>query len=167
MHKMPGWSRLTKHKNRWATRRNDAGALGELWSGTRGTQPWGTPWSGRWLNHHLQIQQAQTRHGCHGVYWRWSARLEEWPHKHLYCSHKAAPTCSEHHAATPCLGDHEASMVSAVTIPSIPPTQEGDPKFRLPRTIPDQHHPGQRTYIQICQPAAVKCTHRFYTFPHK
>lgn len=70
-------------------------------------------------------------------------------------------------AAIPCFEDHKASVVTAVTAHSIPPTQEWDPKLRLLQTIPDQHRPGQDTYTQICQPAAVKCTHGSYTFPHK
>lgn len=62
---------------------------------------------------------------------------------------------------------NKALMVSAVRAHSIPPTQERDPKLRLLQTITDQHRPGQHTYTQICQPAAVKCTHSSYTFPHK
>lgn len=84
-----------------------------------------------------------------------------------HCSHGAARMCSKHQVATPCLGDRKASMVSAVTIPTIPPTQGGDPKLRLLQTISDQHCPGQHAYMQIYQPAATECTCRSYTFPHK
>lgn len=70
-------------------------------------------------------------------------------------------------SVTRCLWDHEGSVVSAVTISSIPTTQERDLKLRLLPAFPDQHHPGQCFYTQISQPAAVKCPHRSYTFPHK
>lgn len=83
-----------------------------------------------------------------------------------HCSHKTAPMCSRHHT-TPVPWGHEGLVLSAVTIPSIPPSQEQDPKLRLLPRLPDQHHPGQHSYTQICQPADVKCPHRSYAFPHK
>lgn len=92
MHKMLGWSRLTKHKNRWVTKSDNHGALGELLSGARGTQPSGTPWLGRRLDHHLQIQHTNTHHGCHRLHQCWSAQLEEWPHKHPKLTAVTTPT---------------------------------------------------------------------------
>lgn len=166
VHEMLGWSRLTKHNKIWE--RNDPGHIGRalLWGQGHPTmrdliireETWSSP---------------ADRAGTDTLWLPWSTSVPlsqavgtapQAPQAH--CSHKTAPTCWRH-VVTPCLGDYKGSVVSAVTIPSILPTQEGDSKLTLLPTLPDQHHPGQRSYTQNCQPAAVKCPHRSYTFPHK
>lgn len=144
-HKMPGWSKLTKHNNRWETETNDPGHTGRalLWGQGHLAMRDTTIREETWPS--SSADRAGTDTLC--LPWSTSVPLSQavgmapWAPQ-CHCSHKRAPTCSRHHAVTPCLGDHEGSVVSAVTIPSIPPTQEWDPKLRLLPTLPDQHHPG-------------------------
>lgn len=103
-------------------------------SGDKGTQPRGTPQSGRQLSHHLQIQWARTHHSYCRIRQCWSARLGQRPHKHP----KVTAVTKQH--------PHSQNIIR-LQPPALGTTK---PQWFLLSPFPPYHQPKKVTPISGC-----------------